>query len=199
MVLVDAGGVGMGIGLTAICGVVVLLVGLILAFWAVSIYNGLVLLKNNIRKSWSNIDVLLKQRSSEIPNLVEAVKGYMKHEKGVLEAVTKARTEFMNAQTVAEKAKADGMLAGALKTLFAVAESYPQLRATENFQQLQSRISAIESQIADRREFYNDSVNTYNIKIKQIPDMFVAGILGYGSEPFFKVSEEERADIKVKF
>jgi len=190
---------GLGLGTTCVCIPVVLLVGIIAAVWGVSIYNGLVMLKNNIRKSWSNIDVLLKQRSSEIPNLVEAVKGYMKHEKGVLEAVTKARTLSMNAQTMTEKAKADGALTGALKTLFAVAESYPQLRASENFQQLQNRISAIESQIADRREFYNDSVNTYNIKIKQIPATFVARMLGYGSEPFFKVSEEERADVKVKF
>ena len=174
-----------------------LLLGVIIYF--VSIFNGLVRLKNNIKKSWSNINVLLKQRSDELPKLINSVKGYMKHEKGVLTELTKARTSFLSAKTMSQKAAADNMISGALKTLFAVAENYPNLKANENFMQLQNRISGLENELADRREFYNDSVNTYNIRIESFPDMFVAGMMKLQQKEMFKVTEKEKKDVEVKF
>jgi LemA protein len=176
---------------------ILILVALIGYF--VTIYNGLIKLKNNIKKAWSNIDVLLKQRSDELPKLVDTVKGYMKHEKELLENVTRARTSFLNASSVTETAAADNMITGALKSLFAVAENYPELKANENFMQLQSRISGIENEIADRREFYNDSVNQYNIRIQSIPDVIVAKMLNYTDEEMFEVSEADKQDVKISF
>ena len=167
--------------------------------YIISIFNGLISLKNNINKSWANIDVLLKQRVDELPKLINSVKGYMKHEKGTLEIVTKARTQFLNAKTMSQKAAADNMITSALKTLFAVAENYPNLKANESFLHLQSRISGLENELADRREFYNDSVNTYNIRIQSIPDMFVAKIMKYEEEEMFKVEEKDKRDVEVKF
>jgi len=176
---------------------IIVLVALIGYF--VTIYNGLIKLKNNIKKAWANIDVLLKQRSNELPKLVDTVKGYMKHEKELLENVTKARTSFLNASNVAETAAADNMISGALKSLFAVAENYPELKANENFMQLQSRISGIENEIADRREFYNDSVNQYNIRIQSIPDVIIAKMLSYTDEEMFEVNEADKQDVKISF
>ena len=178
---------------------VLILLAVVLIGYIVTIYNGLIKLKNNIKKSWANIDVLLKQRSDELPKLIETVKGYMKHEKGVLENLTNARTNFLNASTVAESAAADNMIAGALKSLFAVAENYPDLKANENFMQLQSRISGIENEIADRREFYNDSVNQYNIRIQSIPDVIVARMMDYTDEEMFEVAEVDKQDVEIKF
>lgn len=189
----------MAFGLDMIIMVVLGLVALVIVFYVVTVFNGLVRLKNNIKKSLANIDVLLKQRADELPKLIETVKGYMKHERGTLTELTKARTDFLSAKTLPEKAKADGVISGALKTLFAVAENYPNLKANENFAQLQARISGIENELADRREFYNDSVNTYNIRIQSIPDRFVAGMLKYMPEELFKASEAERKDVEVKF
>ena len=179
--------------------VVIILILVALVGYFVTIYNGLIKLKNNIKKAWANIDVLLKQRSDELPKLVDTVKGYMKHEKELLENVTKARTSFLNATSVAETAAADNMISGALKSLFAVAENYPELKANENFMQLQSRISGIENEIADRREFYNDSVNQYNIRIQSIPDVIVARMMGYNDEEMFEVSEADKQDVKINF
>lgn len=167
--------------------------------YLVFIFNGLIRLKNNIKKSWANINVLLKQRSDELPKLINSVKGYMKYEKNVLTEVTKARTAFMNAKSMSEKAAADNMITGALKSLFAVAENYPKLKANENFMQLQGRISGLENELADRREFYNDSVNTYNIRIQSLPDTFVARLMKYEAEEMFKVKEEDKKDVEVKF
>ena len=141
-----------------------ILIVVVIIGWLVGIYNSLVRLKNNIKKAWSNIDVLLKQRHDELNKLMNSVKGYMKHEEGVLTKVTQARTAFMNAQSVGDKAKADNMMTSTLKSLFAVAENYPELKADRSFAQFQGRISEIEDQIADRREFYNDSVNRYSRK-----------------------------------
>ena len=174
-----------------------IIIGIVLYF--VAVYNGLVQLKNNIQKSWANINVLLKQRADELPKLLETVKGYMKHEKETLENLTKARTEFLKAQTPQEKAKADNHMTAALKTIFAVAENYPKLRASENFSQLQERISGIENALADRREFYNDSVNNYNIRIQSIPDVFLARMLNYQQEVMFKVEEKDTKDVEIKF
>ncbi len=186
---------GLEIIILAIVGL--LLLGIIIYF--VSIFNGLVRLKNNIKKSWSNINVLLKQRSDELPKLINSVKGYMKHEKGVLTKLTKARTSFLSAKTMSQKAAADNMISGALKTLFAVSENYPNLKANENFMQLQNRISGLENELADRREFYNDSVNTYNIRIESFPDMFVAGMMKLQQKEMFKVTEKDKKDVEVKF
>ena len=169
------------------------------AVYFISVYNGLVRLRNNIKKSWANINVLLKQRSDELPKLIASVKGYMKHERETLEVLTKARTDFLKAKTMSEKAEADSMITSALKTIFAVAENYPNLKANENFIQLQNRISGLENELADRREFYNDSVNNYNIRIQSFPDMFVARMIGCKSEEMFKVSEEDKQDVEVKF
>ncbi len=179
----------LGIGLLA-----VILIGML-----ISIYNGLIVLKNNIRKSFANIDVLLKQRTDELPKLIETVKGYMKHEKTLLTDLTKMRTQFMNAKTMSKKAAFDDMITGALKTLFAVAENYPNLKANENFIKLQERISGIENELADRREFYNDSVNTFNIRIQSFPDMIVARWMKLTPEELFKASEADRKDVEVKF
>ncbi|MBI2345509.1 MAG: LemA family protein [Deltaproteobacteria bacterium] len=187
--------VGIAIVLVAAAGL--LFIGLLI--YGIGIYNGLIQVKNNIKKSWANIDVLLKQRTDELPKLIESVKGYMAHERGVLEKVTEARTQFLSATTVAEKAQADNVMTQAIKSLFAVAENYPNLKANENFLQLQGRISGIENEIADRREFYNDSVNTYNIRIASIPDLFVARMMGLQPEEMFKTTEADRQDVQVKF
>ena len=168
--------------------------------YIVSLYNGLVTLKNNIEKSWANIDVLLKQRSDELPKLIASVKGYMKHEKEVLTALTKARTAFLNAQSMQEKAAADNVITAGLKTIFAVAENYPNLKANENFIQLQNRISGLENELADRREFYNDSTNNFNIRIESFPDMVIAKRMGLTQkQEMFKVTEAEKQDVKVEF
>jgi LemA protein len=167
--------------------------------YAIILYNGLVRLRNENDRAWANIDVLLKQRHDEIPNLVETVKGYMQHEQQTLTAVTEARAASLNAATIPQKAQADLMITGALSGLFAVAENYPQLKANENFLQLQSRITALEERIADRREFFNDDINTYNTRIGQIPDVFVASFMGLKPRPMFKVSEEDRKQLEVKF
>ncbi|RKX25991.1 MAG: LemA family protein [Candidatus Zixiibacteriota bacterium] len=177
---------------------VVLLVVVVVGYF-ISIYNSLIRLKNNIKKAWSNIDVLLKQRHDELTKLLKTVQGYMKHEREVLTSITEARTAFLGAQSVGAKAKADNMMTGALKSLFAVAENYPELKADRSFGQFQNRVSEIENQIADRREFYNDSVNTFNIRIEQIPDVFIARMLGYSQRELFKVAESDRADVDVEF
>lgn len=168
-------------------------------FWFIGIYNALVMLRNNIDRAWSNIDVLLKQRHDELPKLIDTCKGYMKHESGVFEKITELRSRVMNATSVTDKAQADNMLSGALKSLFAVAENYPELKANTNFQQIQARISQIETDIAGRRDGFNNETNTYNIRIEVIPDMFIARLLGYSKRDLFKAVEGERADVKVSF
>src|SRR5712692_470791 len=164
----------------------------------ITIYNSLVRLKNDIDKAWSNIDVLLKQRHDELPKLIETCKGYMQYEQQTLQKVIEARTAFLKAGTVPEKAQADNLMSGALKTLFAVAEKYPDLKANNNFMQLQKRVSELEEKIADRREFFNDVVNTYNIRIQQFPDVLMAHLAGMQPRELFKVSEEDRRDVEVK-
>ena len=167
--------------------------------YAVILYNGLVRLRNENDRAWANIDVLLKQRHDEIPNLVETVKGYMQHEQQTLLAVTQARADSMNASSVGQKAVAELKIASALHSLFAVAENYPQLKANENFLKLQTRITELEERIADRREFFNDDVNTYNTRIGQIPDVFVASFMDLKRREMFKVSEQDRSQVEVSF
>jgi LemA protein len=167
--------------------------------YVIGLYNRLIEIKNNVDKSWGNIEVLEKQRYDEIPNLVKVCEGYMKYERDTLDKIVSARTKFMEAKTPSQVAAADGNLAGALKTLFAVSENYPELKADKSFAQLQGRVSAIESQIADRREFYNDSVNIYNIRISQVPYLFLANSMGWRPREMFKVSEGEKRSPEIKF
>jgi LemA protein len=167
--------------------------------YTVILYNGLVRLRNENDRAWANIDVLLKQRHDEIPNLVETVKGYMQHEQQALLAVTQARSASMNAASISQKAVADLKMESALRGLFAVAENYPQLKANENFLKLQNRISELEERIADRREFFNDDVTSYNTRIAQIPDVFVASFMELKPRPMFKVSDEDRKLVEVSF
>jgi LemA protein len=181
-----------------VAGLLVFLLVSGLFIYGIIIYNELVRLRNDNDRAWANIDVLLKQRHDEIPNLVETVKGYMQHERQVLESVTQARTQALSAVTVGQKAQADLLMSGALRGLFAVAENYPQLRANENFLKLQNRISELEERIADRREFFNDDVNTYNTRIRQIPDVVLANMMHLQSREMFKVSDEERREVEVK-
>ena len=186
--------VGVVIAVLVVLGIIV--IGLIM--YVVGIYNNLVTLKNDIDRSFSNIDVLLKQRHDELPKLIETCKGYMQYEQKTFQLITEARTAFMKAGTVGEKAQADNMISGALKSLFAVSENYPELKANNNFLQLQKRISELEEKIADRREFYNDDVNTYNIRIQQFPDVIIAGMMHLQHHDLFKVAEEDRQDVDVK-
>ena len=185
-------------GLTIIVALVVILAVVGVFVYLTTIYNSLVRLKNDIDKAWANIDVLLKQRHDELPKLIETCKGYMQYEQKTFLLVTDARTAFMKASSVGEKAQADNLISGALKSLFAVAENYPELKANNNFMQLQKRISELEEKLADRREFFNDDVNTYNIRIQQIPDVFIAGLMHLQHRDLFKVTEEDRQDVEVK-
>ena len=185
-------------GSNVITGAAFLLFVVGVIVYIVILYNELVRLRNDNDRSWANIDVLLKQRHDEIPNLVETVKGYMQHEQQTLLAVTQARAASMNAASIGQKATADLMMTGALRGLFAVAENYPQLKANENFLKLQTRISELEERIADRREFFNDDVNTYNIRIQQLPDVFIAGLMHLQHRDLFKVTDEDRQDVDVK-
>ena len=153
------------------------------------VFNGLIQLKNNIQKSWANIDVLLKQRYDELPNLINTVKGYMAYEKELMENITKARANFLNANSVHEKAIVNNEVSFALQRLFAVAENYPKLKANISFLKLQKRISEIENEISDRREFYNDSVNNYNIRIQSFPDLIIAKIFGFKESDRFIAKE----------
>jgi len=168
--------------------------------YSVILYNGLVRLRNDNDRAWANIDVLLKQRHDEIPNLVETVRGYMQHERQTLEAVTRARSASISASGIGQKAQADWRLTSALRGLFAVAEAYPQLKANPNFLRLQMRISELEERIADRRELFNDEVNTYNTRLAEVPEVLVAGLMGLQPREFFKVSDEDRkmAEINAK-
>jgi len=167
--------------------------------YVVSVYNGLISLKNNIGRSWSNIDVLLKQRHDELPKLVKTCEGYMQHERGVFDKLSEARAAVGGARNVTQRAEAENNLTRALGGIFAVAEAYPQLKADEMFKSLQARISELENQIADRREFYNDTVTTFNTRIQQIPDMVVANWLSFSAAELFKVEERDREDVAIEF
>jgi LemA protein len=172
---------------------------IIIVVTIIHMYNRLVDLRNRVKNSYAQIDVQLKRRNDLIPNLVETVKGYAAHEKGVLEEVTKARTGVMNATTVEEASEANNQLTGALKTLFAVAENYPDLKANSNFQQLQGELSETEDKIAYARQFYNDVVLKYNNACQKFPSSLMAGMFGFDEEAFFAAPESEKAVPKVEF
>lgn len=193
--LMNIAGAGLGLGICV--GFVLFVLFAYAVFYIFSLYNGLIELNNNMDKAWANIDVLLKKRSDLIPNLVETVKGYMKHEKEVLTKITELRSELSHETGTKDKAKTSNQITETLKTIFAVAENYPQLKANENFLHLQKEMSLIEEQIADRREFFNNSVLLFNTRIQVIPDSIFASILGYKKKDYFKVEESERENVKI--
>jgi len=179
--------------------VVIGIIILVIAGFVFGLYNNLVGLKTRVEEAWSGIDVQLKRRADLISNLVETIKGYAKHEKEVFTKVTEARSALMKAGSPEKKAEANDQLTGALKTLFAVAENYPELKANENFKDLQIQLTDTEDKIAYSRQFYNANVLDYNVKIKVFPNVLIANILGFSKEEFFKTGEEDRKKPEVKF
>jgi LemA protein len=173
-------------------GWIVLGVIVVVVLWVISVYNRLVTLRQRVGQSFADIDVQLKQRHDLIPNLVETVKGYAAHERGTLEAVIQARNTAMAAQGPAQQAAAENMLSGTLRQLFALSESYPDLKANANFQQLQAELTDIENKLAASRRFFNNSVQEYNTGIQQFPAALFAGIFGFAPREFFDVGEERK-------
>ena len=184
-------------------GWIVLGVVVVLVLWIIMIYNQLVAMRQRVGQSFADVDVQLKLRHDLIPNLVETVKGYAAHERGTLEAVIQARNAAMTAQGPAQQAAAENMLTGALRQIFALSEAYPDLKANQNFQQLQAEISDVENKIAASRRFFNNSVSEYNTGIQQFPAALFAGIFGFTQRQFFDVGDVERAQLdkppQVKF
>ena len=177
----------------------ILIIVIVIGIWLALTYNRLVTLRNRAQEAWSDIDVQLKRRYNLIPNLVETVKGYAAHERGVFEKVTEARTRAMGAQTVREKADAENFLSQTLKSLFAVAENYPDLKASQNFLELQRELRDTEDKIQAARRFYNTNVRDLNIKIESFPANIVAGLFGFSKMDFFEIEGEAREPVSVKF
>lgn len=171
----------------------------VLVIWAIAVYNGLIRLKNRVDEAWSDIDVQLKRRYDLIPNLVNTVKGYASHEKEVFEKVTEARTRAMAAQSAGDKAQAENMLSQTLKSLFAVAEAYPDLKANQNFLELQRELADTEDKIQASRRFYNGNVRDFNIKIQVFPNNIFAGMLNFTGREFFEAEGEAKEAVKVEF
>jgi LemA protein len=169
----------------------------LVGLWLMMTYNGLVNLRQRCRQAFSDIDVQLKQRHDLIPNLVETVKGYAAHEKGTLEAVIQARNAAVNAQGPAAQAQAEGMLQGALRQLFALSEAYPDLKANQNFQQLQAELSDLENKIAAARRFFNNTAAEYNATRESFPAVLFAQSMGFGPQEFFNLEEGERAAVRT--
>lgn len=179
---------------------IILAVVIVIALFVISVYNNLVKARQKVKNAWSQIDVQLQRRFDLIPNLVECVKGYMSHEADVLEKVTSLRSSWANAKTVDEKSNLDNQLTGALKTIMAVSENYPDLKANQNFTSLQSSLSETENKISFARQFYNDTVTMYNTRLEVFPDNIVASMFGFKPEPLFNVdSPEARQNVKVDF
>ncbi len=187
----------MGIGLYILIGFLVVL-GLVILF-VVATYNKLIVLRNRVRDQWSQIDVQLKRRFDLIPNLVETVKGYAKHEKETLEGVIQARNSFLDAKTPEEEMASNNQLSGALSRLFALAESYPDLKANASFMDLQNQLNETENKIAAARQFYNDTVLQLNNKVEMFPSNIVASMFKFKTEAFFEIDKAERENVKVKF
>ena len=184
-----------------ITGIILLVVLVVVVVYFIMVYNQLVQVKHNVSKAWANIDVLLKQRHDELPKLVETCKQYMKFEQDTLVRVMEARSQVSNAreqQNIGALGQAEGELRGALGRLFALAEAYPDLKTDQTFLHLQSRISSLENAIADRREFYNESVNVNNVRIEQFPDSIVAALFSFRPMQLLKFSEQETADVNVR-
>ena len=179
---------------------IIIAVVAVVIFWVIAVFNGLVVLKNRAKEAWSDIDVQLKRRYDLIPNLVETVKGYASHEKEIFEKVTQARASAMSAQGAKEKAGAENMLSDTLKSLFAVSENYPDLKASTNFLELQRELTDTEDKIQAARRFYNTNVRDLHIKIESFPANTVAGMFGFKQMELFETANEaEREPVKVKF
>ncbi len=181
--------------------IIVLVVIAVLLLFLMMMYNSLVRLRNQVSNAWAQIDVQLKRRADLIPNLIEVVKGYAKHEKEVFENVTKARSALINAGgDVKKSAEAENMLSGALKTVFAVAESYPDLKANQNFMQLQEELTGTENKVSASRQYYNDMTTDYNTKIQSFPSNMIAGMFNFGAKDLFEVKDEKVREVpKVQF
>ena len=186
-------------GLAVILIALTIFVGGGIVLYVVGVYNSLVQVKHNIEKAWKNIDVLLQQRHDEIPKLVEVCKGYMTHEKSVLEELTRLRSDYDAGRSVAAKTQIENKINRVLLNLRATAEAYPDLKAHQVFQTLSGRISSLESAIASRREFFNESANVYNIAIDQFPALLVARVLAYRTHPYLEIAEEKKRDPLVSF
>lgn len=182
-----------------IIAIIIAVIVVLILLYFVSTYNSLVGLRNKVKDQWSQIDVVLKNRNDLIPNIVETVKGYAKHEKETLNEVIEARSKMASANTPEEEMKASGEVTKALGKLFALAESYPELKANENFMDLQNKLNEVEEKIRYARQFYNDSVLTYKNKLEMFPSNIVANMFGFKPEAFFEATEEERKNVQVKF
>ena len=178
---------------------VILAIVAVIILWLIFVFNSLIRLKNRTQEAFSDIDVQLKRRHDLIPNLIETVKGYATHEKELFEKVTQARTAAINASGAAEKGKAENMLSQTLKSIFAVAENYPDLKASQNFLKLQDELSDTENKIQAARRFYNGNVRDFNIKIEVVPNNLVAGLLGFKKFEFFQAEAGEKENVKVQF
>ncbi len=179
--------------------IIVLVIVVLLGLYVVSLFNGLISLRNRVDNAWAQIDVQLKRRYDLIPNLVETVKGYAAHERNTLEAVVQARNMAMSAQGPAQQAQSENMLSGALKSLFALSEAYPDLKANQNFLNLQEELTGTEGRIAYARQFYNDTVQKYNTKIQTFPAMIVANMAHHTPREYFEVDEGSRGPVQVSF
>ena len=168
-----------------------------LVSWFFTVYNGSIQVEENIKKSWPDIDVLLLQRSDEIPKLIKVLKSFVKHEKKRFDSIMEARSFYLGADSVSDKANADNEMSNALKPVFAISEAYPELRSNDNFIKLQERISGLENDIADSRELYNESVNNYNIRIQSIPDGFIAKSMNLVAEEMFAVDEKKKIGVDI--
>jgi len=180
-------------------GLIILIVVLLLIGWPVAVYNGFIKLKNRVDEAWSDISVQLKRRYDLIPNLVNTVKGYATHEKELFEKVTQARANALNAQNPEAKADAENILSGTLKSLFAVSENYPDLKANQNFLELQRELTDTEDKIQASRRFYNGNVRDFNTKLQVFPNNLIAGMLNFKAYEFFQAKEEEKENVKVEF
>nr|MBD3359298.1 LemA family protein [Candidatus Buchananbacteria bacterium] len=182
-----------------IWGIIIILI-VIIAAWLIAVYNSLIKSRNRVEEAWSDIDVQLKRRYDLIPNLIETVKGYASHEKETFQKVTEARSQAMGAETIEEKTQAENMLSETLKSLFAVAENYPDLKASQNFLKLQDELTDTENKIQAARRFYNGNVRDFNTKIQIFPNNLIAGMLGFKKYDFFEVETEQEKEVpKVKF
>ncbi|HAV11222.1 MAG TPA: hypothetical protein DCX32_01630 [Candidatus Moranbacteria bacterium] len=180
-------------------GLILIIALALVIVWLIGVYNGLIRLRNRVDEAWSDIDVQLKRRYDLIPNLISTVKGYATHEKELLEKVTEARAKAINAGSVAEHEQAENMLTGALKSVFAVAENYPDLKANQNFLELQKELSDTENKIQASRRFYNGNVRDFNTKIEVFPNNLIASKLNFAKREFFEADEVEKENVKVEF
>lgn len=180
-------------------GLIVIIAGAAILLWIIGMYNGLIRLKNRVDEAWSDIDVQLKRRYDLIPNLISTVKGYAAHERELFEKVTEARTKAMGANTPAAKEQAENALSGTLKTLFAVAENYPELKANQNFLELQRELTDTEDKIQASRRFYNGNVRDFNTKMEVFPGNIIAGMLNFQKREFFEADASEKEPVKVAF